>query len=123
MTVIDEIRTLNAALNKALESGNADEVSALYTDGARLLPDGAPRMDGRSAIQAFFKQAVDTGFNNLELHTDEATETGDLVIEVGHWTSSAGGGAQGKYVVVWKRESGGLKIDIDIFNADTSPAG
>jgi uncharacterized protein (TIGR02246 family) len=123
MAVIDEIRTLNATFNKALANGNADEVSALYTDGARLLPDGAPRMDGRSAIEGFFTQAVEAGFNDLVLHTDEATETGDLVIEVGHWTSSAGGGAQGKYVVVWKRESGGLKIDIDIFNGDTSPAG
>ena len=72
MAAIDEIRTLNAAFNKALASGSADEVSALYTDDARLLPDSAPRMDGRSAIEAFFKQAVEAGFNNLELHTDEA---------------------------------------------------
>jgi uncharacterized protein (TIGR02246 family) len=122
VAVLDEVRSLNARFNKALANGDGAEVASLYTDGARLLADGAPRIDGRPAIEAFFAQAVESGFNNLELHTQEVTEAGELVVEVGHWTSSAGGGAAGKYVVVWKRESDGLKIDIDIFNSDT-PAG
>jgi uncharacterized protein (TIGR02246 family) len=123
MAVIDEVRRVNAVFNKALANGDAAGVSSLYTDDARLLADGAPRIDGRSAIDEFFKQAVESGFKSLELHTQEVIETGDLVIEVGQWTSSSGGGDQGKYVVVWKRESDGLKIDIDIFNSDTRAPG
>jgi uncharacterized protein (TIGR02246 family) len=119
VAVLDEVRTLNARFNKALANGDGAEVASLYTDGARLLADGAPRIDGRPAIEVFFAQAVESGFNDLELHTQEVTEAGDLVIEIGQWTSSSGGGAEGKYVVVWKRESDVLKIDIDIFNSDT----
>jgi uncharacterized protein (TIGR02246 family) len=117
--VIDEVRSVNERFNKAIANGDSAAVSSLYTDGARLLADGAPRIDGRSAIEDFFRQAVESGFNGLELHTREVTEAGDLVIEIGQWTSSSGGDDEGKYVVIWKRESDGLKIDIDIFNSDT----
>src|SRR5262245_54918038 len=106
---IDEIRTLTAQLNKAFANGDATEIASWYADAARLLPDGAPRVDGRLAIEGFFAQAIDAGFNGLELETQEVTASGDLTIEIGRWTSSVGEGDHGKYVVVWKHESGRLK--------------
>ena len=120
MTIGDEVQAANKRMNRALAGADASAVAALYTEDARLLPAGGPRFDGRVAIEGFFKQASDSGFTDLKLQTQEVLEAGDLAIEVGAWT---GGGDVGKYVVVWKRESGDLKLHIDIFNSDNPPTG
>jgi len=121
MSVNDEIRAANAKMNEAIAVGDATAIAALYTEDAKLLADGAPRIDGRAGIESFFKQAVEAGFGNLNLETRDVTEAGDLAIEIGVATRKGGVGDAGKYVVVWRRESGVLKIDIDIFNSDSRP--
>jgi uncharacterized protein (TIGR02246 family) len=121
MSLIDEIRAGNAKMNAAIANGDAIAIAALYTEDAKLLPDGAPKIDGRAGIENFFRQAFDVGFTNLKLETKEVTEARDLAIEIGVATSTAGAGDAGKYVVVWRRESGVLKIEIDIFNSDSRP--
>jgi len=120
VTISDEIQAANKQMNRALAGADASAVAGLYTEDARLLPAAGPRFDGRTAIEGFFKQASDSGFTDLKLQTQEVLEAGDLAIEVGAWT---GGGDVGKYVVVWKRESGDLKLHIDIFNSDKPPTG
>jgi uncharacterized protein (TIGR02246 family) len=121
MSVIDDIRAGNAKMNAAIAQGDARAIAALYSEDAKLLPDGASKIDGRAGIEAFFKQAFDAGFTNLNLETQDVTQAGDLAIEIGVATSTAGPGDAGKYVVVWRRESGVLKIDIDIWNSDSRP--
>jgi uncharacterized protein (TIGR02246 family) len=39
---------------KAYNAGNADAVASLYDEQAVLLPPGAPAVNGRAAIKAFF---------------------------------------------------------------------
>src|SRR6185436_1522644 len=39
---------------KAYNAGNADAVASLYDEQAVLLPPGAPGVNGRAAIKAFF---------------------------------------------------------------------
>lgn len=119
MSIIDEIRVGNAKMNAAFANGDATAIAALYTDDAKLLPDGAPKIDGRAGIEGFFRQTFDAGFTNLNLKTEDVITAGDSVIEIGVATSTAAPGDTGKYVVVWRRESGGLKIHIDIFNSDS----
>jgi uncharacterized protein (TIGR02246 family) len=121
MSIIEEIRAGNARLNAAISDGDATAIAALYTEDARFLPNGAPKIEGRAGIESFFKQAFDAGFTNLNLETQDVTEAGDLAIEIGVATNTHGTGDVGKYVVVWRRESGVLKIDIDIFNSDSRP--
>ena len=121
MAVRDDIENANRMFSKALADADATAVASMYTEEATLLAMGAPRLDGRSAIEGFFKQAIEGGFTNLMLDTQDVTECGDLAIEVGRWTSTAFGGDAGKYVVVWKREGGDVKLHIDIFNSDTPP--
>ena len=120
MTAIDEVRAANARMNFAIATGDTSAIAALYTEDARFLPDGAPRIDGRPGIEAFFKQAADAGFSDLQLETQEVTEVGDRAIEIGRASSTTGGGEPGKYVIVWRRDAGSLKIEIDIFNSDSA---
>jgi len=52
-----EIAALQAAdqnWEKAYNAGNADAVASLYDERAVLLPPGAPGVNGRAAIKAFF---------------------------------------------------------------------
>src|SRR6478672_5891134 len=80
VAVIDEIRAAHARFNDVLASGSATDIASWYTEAARLLADGTPRIDGRAAIEGFFAQAIEAGFSGLRLETDEVIEAGDLVI-------------------------------------------
>ena len=118
--VFGEIRTAIAKMNAGIASGDAGAIAAYYTEDATFLADGAPRIDGRPAVEEFFKRAADAGFNDLQLVTEEVFEAGDRVIEIGR-SISAGPGDAGKYVLVWRRDDGALKIEVDIFNSDSRP--
>jgi ketosteroid isomerase-like protein len=95
----------------------------VYTRNARLLPPGAPTVTGRDAVADFWRGAVAAmNVQSLRLHTlsldvfgDQAQEVGraELAVEVG------GAPMALKYVVLWKREDGGWRMDVDIWNADS----
>jgi ketosteroid isomerase-like protein len=99
--------------------GNFGMLTQVYTRDARILPPGAPMMKGQEEIQAFWKNAaVALDVKSLKLETVEAEFLGDTAIEIGAATIStnAGGSMEVKYVVVWKKEDGGWKWHIDIWN-------
>ena len=117
----DEIVAANLSLGKAIAAGEAEAAAAHYTIDARLFPPGVPRLDGRAAIQHFFTQGTEAGLlSGMVLDTNDVEEHGDIAVEVGRWSTATD---SGKYVVVWKRTSDGLKLNLDIFNSDTMPEG
>ncbi len=95
----------------------------VYTRNARLLPPGAPTVTGRDAIADFWRGAVASmNVQSLRLHTLSLDVFGDQAQEVGRAELAVeGGGAPMalKYVVLWKREDGGWRMDVDIWNADS----
>ena len=102
--------------------GNAAGVAAIYHNDARVLPPNAEIITGRSDIESFCKEFIQTGaqltFNVLTLH-----ESPDLCAAVGTYvmTFPADSGVPndtGKYVEVWVRENGTWSITDDIFNSD-----
>jgi ketosteroid isomerase-like protein len=84
--------------------------------------------EGREAIVAFFGEFMKAGDLSLTLETVDVEELGDDVLEVGRYTltiTPAQGDAQkdeGKYVVVWRREDGSVKLHVDMFNTSLPPA-
>lgn len=125
----------DAAVRKAVEDSNAKWMAALkkrdaagiaarYTEDARLLPPGSLEVQGRAAIQAFFQLGIDAGLVDVTLTTVEVTMHGDAAIERGTYKSVLKLSAdtetsdQGKYLVVWKQESGAWKMAVDIWNSD-----
>ncbi len=95
----------------------------VYTRNARLLPPGAPTVTGRDAVADFWRGAVAAmDLQSLRLHTLSLDVFGDQAQEVGRAELAVeGGGAPMalKYVVLWKREDGGWRMDVDIWNADS----
>jgi ketosteroid isomerase-like protein len=91
----------------------------VYTADARILPPGAPMVEGREAIKGFWKQAIaGMDIKSVVLSTVTAEVTGDSVVEIGkaELTTNGGQTVAVKYVVHWKQEDGQWKWHTDIWN-------
>ena len=119
----EEIRCANDDFEKNIASGNARGIASLYTRDGVLLPPGTGIQEGSDAIQNFWQMAMDMGIKQAHLETLEVEQEGDAAIEMGKYELSGTEGQrmdQGKYIVVWKREGGKLKLHKDIWNTSLS---
>jgi ketosteroid isomerase-like protein len=126
--VSEEIRATNRVFEEEVV-GRRDlgALERVYTRDARILPPGAPAVTGRAAIIEFWRGTIQTlNVQSLRLHTVSLDVLGDdRAQEVGRAELTVeGGGAAApialKYVVLWKREDGSWRLDVDIWNADRS---
>jgi uncharacterized protein (TIGR02246 family) len=120
----ESIEAANAKFAAAFNRGDAGTVASLYTSDAALLPPGAARVDGRPAIERYWKGAIDAGFKNITLEAQEITETLDGSVEIGRFTmvgpvaGGTVGTVTGKYAVLWRRGEDGWRLHRDIWNTD-----
>jgi len=116
MTIRDELDAINAGFGEAFATQDAERLSAFYADDARLLFDGVPIIRGREAVDAVLRDMVSGGPGTQRFETIEVIAEGSLVIDIGRIRSAT---AQGKYVVVYQRQSdGNLRIVIDAASSD-----
>jgi ketosteroid isomerase-like protein len=104
---------------EAIRKRNTDVLNRVYTANARILPPGAPMIEGRGQIKSFWQQAIaDLGLESATLSTVDAEAVGDSVIEIGRSVLTVGRGQilTVKYVVHWKQEDGTWKWNVDIWN-------
>lgn len=130
MALRDEVEQLNQAFGKAVANQDLDAVMELYAPDAKLLPPGAPMMEGADAIRGFFQAMLDAGVRGLELDSAVVDGSDDFGVDVGRYrlTLQPPGGEsmidEGKYIVVLKRQSdGSLRLQYDTFNGNAPPAG
>jgi ketosteroid isomerase-like protein len=124
MPVPEAIATAMRQTNELFntEVGGKHDIAALdkiYTAGARILPPGAPMIEGREAIKAFWRQAVAAmDPASVTLASVHAEQAGDGVVEIGKADIGMKDGSvvTVKYVVHWKVEDGAWKWDTDIWN-------
>ena len=117
--VVLEIRELDAKFERNAMSGSAKTlVEGFYAEDAVVLAPGAPRMQGRSAITAFWEGMLAAGVTDLTLRTADISASGDLAYGVGEYAASIGGERrEGKYVVVYRRQKDGrYKAVVDSFS-------
>jgi ketosteroid isomerase-like protein len=121
---IDLAATLRAIDAEFIRYANANDAAGmtncLYAENAQLLPPGAPMQTGKAAIQAFWTAFMTERPSDLSLTPDTIGQSGDLAYCTGHYAFQMGGERQqGKYVVVYQRQSdGAYKAVADAFNAD-----
>lgn len=71
---------------------NFGALDRVYTAQARILPPGAPLVEGREAIKGFWKQAIEgMGVTAAKLAIVEAHAAGEGVVEIGRAELTAGG--------------------------------
>jgi ketosteroid isomerase-like protein len=124
MGVPESVRTAMEQTNARFRSSvvknrEIEALNDIYTIDARILPPGAPLIEGRGPIQDFWQQAIaGLGMTDAKLSTIDAHAAGDSVIEIGEAELTLGEGqiVKAKYVVHWKQESGKWKWHTDIWN-------
>jgi uncharacterized protein (TIGR02246 family) len=121
------IEAAQARWEEAFATGDgAKAAEMVFTEDARLLPPGAPIVEGREAVGQFWQGAMEAGYRDLQLGlTDVAMVGDDTMIETGTWAVTVptedGGTAQasGKALVVWTKEADGVwRMSQDMWNTD-----
>jgi len=123
MALIDEIQAAQDRLTEAVCTGDAHRAAALYTDDARLIPQGAPTCNDRGAIAAFFSGTFENGIAGARFTTDEVDGDDAQAAEIGRYELFAAQPngdqirvADGRYLIVWRKVDGDWRIHRDMFN-------
>src|SRR5436305_9461351 len=103
-----EISRVNRIFEEAVAARAIEQLDAVYTADARILPPGSEMVSGRENIKSFWKSAIE-GLNvaSVQLETLDFQAAGETGYEIGRGTLNFAGGTpsmHAKYVVVWKRE-------------------
>ena len=116
------IEQLNDAWTAAFNKGDAAAVAAMYTEDAYVLPPGADMVKGRSAIEAFWRQAAQqmgdaklTTLDVLPLSRTAAREIGTVTLKT---KSQPAQEITGKYAVLWRKVGDKWKLATDIWNTN-----
>jgi uncharacterized protein (TIGR02246 family) len=115
------IEAANAEFAAAYSRGDALAVAAMYTERGQLFPPNENIVEGRAAIEKYWKAAMDSAIKTIELKTTEVEGLGESAAEVGSYTLYGKDGAaidRGKYLVLWKRVNGAWKLHRDCWNSN-----
>lgn len=123
------LEKLGAAFADAYNRGDVAAVAAMYSDDAMVFPPDSDMVQGRSAIEAVWKGARDSGMKDVAFIVLDVHSNRDLAVEVGkadykiQTANQAEASPQTvKYVVVWKRQKDGAwKLFRDIWNSMPAP--
>ena len=119
------VKKQNSELESCFKEGNAEKVAGLYTDSAKLSPNGGDFVVGRSKIKDFWANDFKSS-KLIDMSTEVLTVNGnkEIIYETGKtrtkfiykdtiYTTSV------KYINVWiKQKDGKYKLDIDFWNKD-----
>ena len=99
---------------------NIDALDHVYTQNARILPPGGEMISGRENIKNFWQSAMNTmGIKAIKLQTIDFEPLGEAGFEIGRARLEFAAGTQPvdvKYLVLWKREGGEWKWDVDMWS-------
>ena len=103
------IRNLNQDFVISFNTGNYDQVAALFAqDGAFMAPHHDPAY-GPKAVERLLRQFAESGYEDLRLETIRVEASGDLAMEIGRYSVGIRKpdgtilADRGKYVKAWRR--------------------
>jgi uncharacterized protein (TIGR02246 family) len=103
------IRNLSQDFVTSFNTGNIDQVAALFAqDGAFMAPHHEPAY-GPKAVERLLRQCCEAGYEDLRLETVRVETSGDLAMEIGRYTVAIRQpdgtviADRGKYVKAWRR--------------------
>jgi len=109
-------------------AGNADRWLTLWDASAVQLPPDAPMVVGKDTLARKVKAGFAPGvYDDMKITIQEVKTSGELAFARGIYTttvskSAGGGGVDGKFLTVFKRQTdGSWKIYRDCFNSNVPP--
>jgi ketosteroid isomerase-like protein len=118
-TVAKIIKEKNDLYRKAYLAGDSASFANLHHSQTINMPPGRPLSIGKAAIGATVKNVPSEGVKDMIINTTAVYGGPDYVIEEGKvGIVTQNDTYKGKYIVVWKQESGIWKIYRTIWNMD-----
>jgi len=103
------IRGLTQDYCTAFNTGNYDQVAALFASDGLYMPPNHEPIQGPKAIEWLLLQYGEKGYQDLRLETTRVDYAGDLAVELGRYTvlvhqpDGTTFADRGKFVHAWKR--------------------
>lgn len=126
----DSVAILAAAraFSAAYVRGDADSMTALYTEDAAIFPDNRPAIVGRPGIRSYWTLPANRRIARHVLMPDRVEIVGDVAHDYGRFEiagetdGAPWGPSYGKYVVVWRRGADGQwRMFLDMWNRLPAP--
>jgi len=119
----DIVDSRNAQLGECFKSGDVERLALMYSDSAKLSPNGSDFVHGRENIKAFWAEDFKTS-KVIEMNTTVLTIDGnsEIIYETGLANSKilyndSLYNAAVKYINVWRKQPDGTYLlDIDFWN-------
>lgn len=111
--------TNNRFCAEVVGAGDMEALAEVYTAEAKVLPPGAPMIEGLEGIKGYWSQGISAlGIVGAKLSTINVEMCGDSAIEIGEaeLTLKQGPLVNAKYMVHWKQRNGAWLWDKDIWN-------
>jgi uncharacterized protein (TIGR02246 family) len=117
------IHQLGRQFSAAYMRGDAAAMADLYTSDAVIFPERSQSITGREAIARYWTLKPGRRVTRhvvtptrIVVNGDHAYDYGTFEI-AGQRDGTAWGPSRGKYVVVWRRDKGSWRMQLDIWNS------
>jgi len=110
------IRGLTQDFSTAFNTGNYDQVTALFTSDGLFMAPQREAAQGRKVIERTLREYGEAGYGDLRFETIRVDYSGDMAVEIGRYTvvfPQATGTVvadRGKFLHAWRRFGAWLLI-------------
>ena len=121
--ILDAGRQFSAAYMR----GDAAALTALYTADAVIFPERSDAITGQEAIRRYWTPRKGGSVTRHQLTPTRVVIDGRHAYDYGIYEvagerdGKAWGPYRGKYLVVWRREAAGWRIQLDMWNSGPEP--
>jgi len=123
----DAIQEAARQFSAAYMRGDVEAITALYTRDAVIFPERSDAISGHDALKGYWKHEPGQKVTRHRLIPTQVTVDGKHAYDhgiyeiAGERNGEAWGPVRGKYLVVWRREPDGWKMQLDMWNSDPQP--
>jgi len=116
LDVESTLRGLTQDFSTAFNTGNYDQVAALFASDGLLMAPQHEAAQGRKAIERMLREYGEAGYQDLRFETLRVDYSGDMAVEIGCYTvaiQQANGtivADRGKFMHAWRRFGAWLLI-------------
>jgi uncharacterized protein (TIGR02246 family) len=121
------IHKVGREFSAAYKRGDAAALADLYTADAVIFPERSERITGREAIARYWTPRPGRRITRHVLTPTRIVVDGDHAYDYGTYEIAGDrdgtpwGPFRGKYVVVWRRDQGSWRMQLDIWNSGPEP--
>ena len=123
----DAIQEAARQFSAAYMRGDADAMTALYTRDAVIFPERSDAISDHAALKRYWTVKPGQKITRHLLIPTQVTVDGNHAYDhgifeiAGERNGKSWGPFRGKYLVVWRRESDGWKMQLDMWNSGPEP--